>query len=64
MTYFALAANTRFDPQLLNLNTRNRLLRPGTVLPLSPASKQRLLEMDDASARIEILRRLIRPDAA
>lgn len=29
------------------------------LLPLSPASKQRLLEMDQASDRIEILRRLI-----
>jgi Lon protease-like protein len=38
--------------------------RLAELLPLSPASKQRLLEMDDASARIEILRRLIRPDAA
>ncbi len=38
--------------------------RLAELLPLSPASKQRLLEMDDPGARIEILRRLIRPDAA
>jgi Lon protease-like protein len=38
--------------------------RLAELLPLSPASKQRLLEMDNAGARIEILRRLIRPDAA
>lgn len=38
--------------------------RLAELLPLSPASKQRLLEMDDAAARIEILRRLIRPEAA
>jgi Lon protease-like protein len=38
--------------------------RLAELLPLSPVSKQRLLELDDASARIEILRRLIRPDAA
>jgi len=33
--------------------------RLAEILPLSPASKQRLLEMDDARDRIEILRRLI-----
>lgn len=38
--------------------------RLAELLPLSPASKQRLLEMDDALARIEVLRRLIRPGAA
>lgn len=38
--------------------------RLAELLPLSPASKQRLLEMDDAAARIEVLRRLIRPGAA
>jgi hypothetical protein len=38
--------------------------RLAELLPLSPASKQRLLEMDDVAARIEILRRLIRPEAA
>lgn len=37
--------------------------RLAELLPLSPASKQRLLEMDDPAARIEILRRLIRPEA-
>jgi Lon protease-like protein len=38
--------------------------RLAELLPLSPASKQRLLEMDDVAARIEVLRRLIRPGAA
>lgn len=38
--------------------------RLAELLPLSPASKQRLLEMDDAAARIEILRRLIKPGGA
>jgi len=33
--------------------------RLAEFLPLSPASKQRLLEMDDARDRLEILRRLI-----
>lgn len=35
--------------------------RLAELLPLSPASKQRLLEMDQARDRIEILRRLISP---
>jgi Lon protease-like protein len=33
--------------------------RLAELLPLSGASKQRLLEMDDARDRLEILRRLI-----
>jgi Lon protease-like protein len=33
--------------------------RLAELLPLSLAAKQRLLEMDDARDRIEILRRLI-----
>lgn len=33
--------------------------RLAELLPLSPAAKQRLLEMDDALARVEVLRRLI-----
>lgn len=37
--------------------------RLAELLPLSPASRQRLLEMDDARDRIEVLRRLIRPAA-
>jgi hypothetical protein len=43
VTYFARAADTRFDPQLLNISSRNRLLRPGAIVPLSPAfSNQQL----------------------
>jgi uncharacterized protein len=38
--------------------------RLAELLPLAPASRQRLLEMDDAGDRVEILRRLIRPAAA
>lgn len=43
VTYFALAPDTRFDPPLLNISSRNQLMRPGAILPLSPAfSNQRL----------------------
>jgi len=38
--------------------------RLAELLPLSPESRQRLLEIDDAQDRIEILRRLVRPAAA
>lgn len=37
--------------------------RLAELLPLSPASRQRLLEMNDACDRVEVLRRLIRPAA-
>jgi hypothetical protein len=44
VAFFALASDTRFDPQLLNISSRNRLLRPAAVLPLSPAfSNQQLV---------------------
>jgi len=38
--------------------------RLAEMLPLSLESRQRLLEMDDAEDRIEVLRRLVRPAAA
>jgi hypothetical protein len=45
VTFFARAANTRFDPQLLNISSRNRLLRPGTIVPLSPAFSNQQLDV-------------------
>ena len=55
-----------FDsPRQFDLVTANLFLhhfqtaRLAELLPLSLASKQRLLEMDDARDRLEILRRLI-----
>ena len=35
VTFFGLAPNTRFDPQLLTVMGRNQLYRPVGVLPLS-----------------------------
>jgi Lon protease-like protein len=35
--------------------------RLAELLPLSLEARQRLLEMDDAADRVEILRRLVRP---
>lgn len=43
VAFFARASDTRFDPQLINVSSRNRLLRPGAVVPLSPSfSNQQL----------------------
>jgi hypothetical protein len=43
VTFFALAPNTPFDPNLVQLTTRNRLVRPSAFIPLSASfSAQRL----------------------
>jgi hypothetical protein len=44
VAFFALASDTRFDPQLLNISSRNRLFRPAAVLPLSPAFSNQQLD--------------------
>lgn len=49
VTFFGLAPNTGFDPSLLILNSRNRLLRPAGFIPLSASfSAQRLDARDQA----------------
>jgi hypothetical protein len=45
VAYFALAPDTRFDPQLLTISSRNRLLRTAAVLPLSPAFSNQQLDV-------------------
>jgi hypothetical protein len=45
VAFFGLTANTRFDPQLLTIESRNRLMRPGSILPLSPAFSNQQLEV-------------------
>ena len=45
VTFFARAADTRFDPQLLNISSRNRLMRPGAIVPLSPAFSNQQLDV-------------------
>jgi hypothetical protein len=45
VAYFALAADTRFDPQLLTIGSRNQLMRPGAIVPLSPAFSNQQLDV-------------------
>ncbi|MBK6494596.1 MAG: hypothetical protein IPO52_03910 [Gemmatimonadetes bacterium] len=53
VTFFGLAPNTRFDPQLLTVMGRNQLYRPVGVLPLSPGfSNQQLDARGQATAII------------
>ncbi len=44
VTFYGLAPNTRFDPQLLTVTARNQLYRPIGVLPLSPGFSSQQLE--------------------
>lgn len=49
VSFFGLAPNTSFDPALLMLDSRNRILRPVGFVPLSPSfSAQRLNARDQA----------------
>lgn len=51
VTFYGLAPNTRFDPQLLTLLSRNQFYRPVAILPLSPTfSNQQLDVRGQASA--------------
>ncbi len=51
VTFYGLAPNTRFDPQLLTLLSRNQFYRPIGVLPLSASfSNQQLDVRGQASA--------------
>lgn len=55
VTFFATTPNTRFDPQLLNVTVRNRLLRPIGVIPLSPAMSAQQLEVRDQATGLFLL---------
>lgn len=49
VSFFGLAPNTSFDPSLVILNSRNRLVRPAGFIPLSASfSAQRLDARDQA----------------
>lgn len=55
VTFFASTPNTRFDPQLLNITVRNRLLRPIGVIPLSPAMSAQQLEIRDQATGLFLM---------
>jgi hypothetical protein len=59
VTFFASTPNTRFDPQLLNITVRNRLLRPIGVIPLSPAMSAQQLDIRDQATGLFLMEELI-----
>ena len=45
VAFFARTTDARFDPQLVNISSRNRLLRPGAIVPLSPSFSNQQLDV-------------------
>lgn len=59
VTFFATAQGARFDPQLLSLTVRNRLLRPIGVIPLSPRMSAQQLEVREQATGLFLLEDVI-----
>ncbi len=57
VTFYGLAPNTRFDPQLLTVMARNQLFRPVGVLPLSPGFSNQQLEARGQATAIIVYER-------
>lgn len=57
VTFYGLAPNTRFDPQLLTVMGRNQLFRPVGVLPLSPGFSNQQLEARGQATAIIVYER-------
>lgn len=57
VTFYGLAPNTRFDPQLLTLSLRNQLYRPVGILPLSPAFSNQVLDVRGQATAIFVFER-------
>lgn len=45
VSFYGLAPDTRFDPRILLVNVRNRVVRPVATIPLSPAFSAQQLEL-------------------
>jgi hypothetical protein len=45
VTFYGLAPDSRFDPRILLINLRNRIIRPVATLPLSPAFSAQQLDI-------------------
>ncbi len=45
VTFFGIRSDARFDPQLLTISSRSRLLRPAAVIPLSASFSAQQLEV-------------------
>lgn len=57
VTFYGLAPNTRFDPQLLTVSLRNQLYRPVGILPLSPAFSNQQLDVRGQATAIFVFER-------
>jgi hypothetical protein len=57
VTFYGLAPNTRFDPQLLTVSLRNQLYRPVAILPLSPSFSNQQLDVRGQATAIFVFER-------
>lgn len=57
VTFYGLAPNSRFDPQLLTLTLRNQLYRPVAILPLSPSFSNQVLDVRGQATAIFVYER-------
>lgn len=57
VTFYGLAPNSRFDPQLLTLTLRNQLYRPVAILPLSPNFSSQQLDVRGQATAIFVYER-------
>lgn len=59
VSFFAITPGTRFDPNLLFVTQRNRLMRPIGVIPLSPAMSAQQLDVHSQATGLFLLDELI-----
>ncbi len=57
VTFYGLAPNSRFDPQLLTVTLRNQLYRPVAILPLSPSFSNQQLDVRGQATAIFVYER-------
>ena len=57
VTFYGLAPNSRFDPQLLTLTLRNQLYRPVAILPQSPSFSNQVLDVRGQATAIFVYER-------
>lgn len=59
VSFFALAPNTSFDPNLLTITSRNRLIRPQAFIPLSASFGAQRLDVRSSATAIFLYDRTI-----
>lgn len=57
VTFYGLAPNSRFDPQLLTLTLRSQSYRPVAILPLSPGFSSQQLDVRGQATAIFVYER-------